>query len=220
MSLKSNITEELQRSPLAAISGAVGVVVAALSLVLAWVQYRVAPPSALSPAELNSPPADILLGNVFLVVAYFLAVTVATALLIRAVARKHDIAALFASIPLVALTNFTVILAIYLAPPRPLSPQLFASAHDLVLYASVAIYIAFCGRSILLDLATTGKKKNAEPGSEAQDGGPDGLAVLLIVLLLLAMWSWLVFAGQTRLTSTLLPEVTHLIEVKSSKSGT
>lgn len=220
MSLKSSIADEVKRSPVAAMSGAAGVVIAALSLGLAWIQYRSVPPFAPpATAATSPPPTDVFLGNVFLVVAYFLAVTIAASLLLHAIARKHDITALFASIPLVALTNFSAIFVIYLAPPRPLSPQLFVSAHDLVFYASAAIVIAFCGKAVLVEIASTGGTKTAESETKSSSSGGEGFGVLLIALILLAVWSWLVFAGQTRLTRTLLPEVTHPADVKPSKSG-
>jgi hypothetical protein len=213
MSLKINSSNELQRTPIATIATVVGVVIATLSLVLAWVQYRVGPPLTV-PSTTGAQLANMLLGNVFLVVAYFLAITVAAALLIRTIARKHDIAAFFTSIPLVALTNFSAILVIYLAPPRALNAQLFASAHDLVFYASAVIVIAFCGKAILIDIASNGNRKTSESKTETAGGGSDSFGILFGALIVLAVWSWLVFAGQTRLTRTLLPEVTHHIEVK------
>lgn len=216
MSLKSSISDEIRRSPLTAISGVAAVVVAALSLGLAWIQYRGATPNAPTTVAIGPPPVEFLVGNVFLLIAYFLAVTVAASLLLRVIARKHDITALFTSIPLVALTNFTVILLIYLAPPRPLSPQLFASAHDLVFYASAAIVIAFCGKAVLADLASTATSKKNESESKSSSSSNDGLGFFFMALILLAVWSWLVFAGQTRLTRTLLPEITHPAAVKPS----
>lgn len=221
MSLKSSIAEELQRAPVAAMSGAASAVLAAIGLLLALVQSKSGSPSTTSPAAsaASSPAPDFVLGNVFLVVAYFLAVTVAVAILLRIVARKHEVAAFFASMPLVALTNFSAILVIYLAPPRPLSTHLFASAHDLVFYASAAIVIAFCGRAVIADIARSTSEKTVSAESKSSDGAPDGAGVLLISLIVLALWSWLVFAGQTRLTQTLLPEVTHPVEVKAPKSG-
>ena len=220
MSLKSSIADELKRTPVAALSGAAGAAIAALSLLLAWIQYRSPPPPSSMPATgTGAPPTDLFLGNVFLVIAYFLAVTVATALLLRSVARKHDLAAFFGSIPLLALTNFSVILVMYLAPPRPLSPALFASAHDLVFYASAALVVAFCGKAVLMDIGNTGGKKDADQENTPTGKPPDGLGILLIALIVLALWSWLVFAGQTRLARTLLPEVAHPVEVKAPKSG-
>ena len=161
----------------------------------------------------NPLPADLAVGNVFLLISYFLAVTIAVAVILRVIARNHDITALFASIPLVALTNFTVILFMYLAPPRPMTRQLFTSAHDLVFYASAAIIVAICGKAVLADLASTVISKKSEPEKRSSN---DGMGLLFMALILLALWSWLVFAGQTRLTRTLLPEITHPVEVRSS----
>jgi hypothetical protein len=219
MSLRNSIADELKRTPVAAMSGAASAVIAALSLLLAWVQYRSASTQSGPPTAPNGvPPTELFLGNVFLALAYFLAVTVATALLIRSIARKHDLAALVGSIPLFALTNFSVILVIYLAPPRPLSPALFASAHDLVFYASAAIIVAFCGKAVVMDIGAVGGNKGAELENSSTGQKSDGLGILMIALLMLVMWSWLVFAGQTRLARTLLPEVAHPSEVKASKS--
>jgi hypothetical protein len=219
MSLKSSIEDELKRSPVAALSGAVGAVASALSLILAVVQYRAgSPPSAQFPDGISPLLSGIVLGNVFLVVAYFLGVTVTGAIVIRVVARKHEFAALFASIPLVALTNFSTILVMYLAPPRAMSTQVFTSAHDLVLYASAAIYISLCGYAVVRDIATSGAKKSDQTGTEVKGSGGDVLAALFFALVLLLLWGSLVLAGQTRLTRTLLPEITHPIEVKAPNS--
>src|ERR1043165_2590670 len=115
MSLKTSIYDEVRRSPLTTISGVAGVVVAALSLLVAWLQFRSASANAERPLGPGNPlPADLAVGNVFLLISYFLAVTIAVAVILRVIARNHDITALFASIPLVALTNFTVILFMYL----------------------------------------------------------------------------------------------------------
>lgn len=206
MSLRSSVTEELQRSPIAALSGALGAIIAAVSLMVALLQDQPTSRNSTSLGNGIGPvPDDIVLGNMFLVIAHFLAITIAVAIFLRLLARRHDIAALFASIPLVALSNFSTILAIYLAPPRALSRELFESAHDLIFYSSAAIVIAFCGAAVLRDMASTGTKGNdGGTGQESSAGG-----FIVFALLLLAIWSWLVFAGQTRLTRTLLPEITH-----------
>ena len=215
MSLKSSIAEEIKRTPVAAICGLAGVVIAALSLALAWSQGGNAAPSSSTIAAPASPMGEISLRNLALIVAYFISITVASALFLRAVARKHDVTAFFASIPLLALTNFTAILVIYLAPPRPISAQLFASAHDLVFYASATIVIAFCGKEVLANLASTPPKAKTE--TESTERGGDGMGILFAALIVLAVWSWLVFAGQTRLTRTLLPEITHPADAKPSQ---
>jgi hypothetical protein len=216
MSLKENISDELKRTPVAAISGAAAVVIAALSLALAWIQHSGTSSSAAQVAETLRSTAEFSLGNVFLILAYFLAITVSVSLLIRSIARTHDITALFASVPLIALTNFSVILLIYIAPPRVLSQRLFASAHDLVFYASAAIVIAFCGHAVLKDLASTNSSKEDKSDPKTSSSSSDAIGFLFAAFLLLAVWSWLVFAGQTRLTRTLLPDITHLPDKTSS----
>ena len=218
MSLRSSISEEFKRAPVATISGLASAVIAGLSFVLAWSQ------SGSSASVLGSGTGttgsyaeDFSLRNAALVVAYFISVTVAVALLLRAIARKHDFAAFVVSIPLLALANFSAILIIYLSPPRPYSAQLFASAHDLVFYASAAIVIAFCGREVLVSLASTYPKKKTN--EKPTDTGGDGVGILLMALIVLGVWSWLVFAGQTRLTRTLLPEITHPVDTKSASQS-
>lgn len=221
MQFMQSIKDEILRSPLAAISSVVGVVIAILSLCLAWFQFLIASaaPTASPSGFVATASGEVVLGNVLLVIAYFLAATIPAALLIRAVARRYDIAAFLASVPLAALVNFSVVLVIYLAPPRLLSNELFMSAHDLVLYASGAIYITFCGNAVLRNISIRSTSNGSDASSEAGGRG-DGLGVLFLALVLLVLWGWLVFGGQTRLTRTFLPEITHTAEIKSVKNGT
>ncbi|MFO1301376.1 MAG: hypothetical protein U1F17_13570 [Burkholderiaceae bacterium] len=220
MSLKDIVADELKRTPVAAISGAASVVVATVTLVIGWMQNKATTPaSPTGAAPAGSLSGELFTGNVFLLIAYFLAVTTAASLLLRMIARKHDITALFISVPLIALSNFSVLLLMYLAPPRPISAQLFASAHDLVFYASAAIVIVFCGRAVLADLISTATTKSTAADTESSSKGNEAVGFLLIALALLAFWSWLVFAGQKRLTQTLLPEVTHFVDTKAESKG-
>lgn len=220
MSLKSSISDEIRRSPIATITGGAGVLVAALSLLLAWIQYR----SNFSPATplsngINSTQGEIYLGNLLLIVGYFLAITISTAFLIRALAKKHDISALVASVPLAALTNFSTLLLIYLAPPRELSPQLFSSAHDLLFYASAAAYVAFCGMPVVRDLAAPSTPPSISDAENKKESS-DALVAFFIGFILLIIWCSLVSSGQKRLTQTLLPEVTHYTEIIPPKQPT
>lgn len=221
MTLKTRIGDELIRSPLAAISGLAGVVIAALSLLLAWVQYKGTGTAARQTGAIAAViPAsgDLALGNVFLDVGYFLAITIAAAIFLQAIGRKHNVTALFSSIPILALTNFSGVLIIYLAPPRPLNSELFASAHDLIFYASTSIVSAFSGKNVLIWMLDPGSTKTAEPQDKSKSDSPDG-GVLTVAILALVIWSWLIFAGQTRLTRTLLPAIAHPTDSKPVKSG-
>lgn len=220
MNLLNSASAEFQRSPITIVIGAIGVLVAALSLILAAVQYQATSiASTQAPNDLTTHPLEINLGNIFVIVSYFLSSTIVSALAIRIIAKKHDLVALFASVPLAALTNFSVILVVYLVPPRALTQQLFTSAHDLILYASAAVYISVCGAAVLRDMASA--KISPKDGEENKDNeNGEGLALLIFPLILLALWCWLVFAGQSRTTQILLPEITHYIGKEKSSSGT
>lgn len=209
MSLIDSAKAEFKRSPITVTSGAVGVLVAAMSLILAAVKHEPIPEAiGQAAAEVTTSALDVNVGNILVVVSYFLSSAIVSALIIRRVARKHDVVALFASVPLAALVNFSVILLLYLAPPRMATQQLFLSAHDLVLYASAAIYVSVCGVAVLRDLASPALSKNKEKESNGEGSG-DGVVLLVLPVILLLIWCWLVFAGQTRITQTFLPEVTH-----------
>ncbi|MDT4836828.1 hypothetical protein FQZ97_705420 [compost metagenome] len=213
MPFKRSITNELRRSPVSILLTTVGLAIAALGLALA---HRTNLPSELPPTITLQPPSnELIIGNILLAVSFFLAATVSGASLIRILAKKYDFAALIASIPLAALTNFFSILVIYLAPPRNITTQLFTSAHDIVFYASTSIYVAFCGMAVIRDLATpsTKKREESDPKSEHQES--NGLSALVVSLFLLLVWGSLVLSGQTHLTNTFLPEITHPLEQKN-----
>jgi hypothetical protein len=220
MNLRSSVAEEIQRTPIAAISAACGVVIAALGLALAWVQFRTVGQISVAPGAPAGPVStEINFANVFLVISYFLAASLSTSLLLRAIARRYDLAALFASIPMMALVNFSAILVVYLAPPRQVTAQLFASAQDLVFYGSASILIAVCGPAVLADIASVSRTKKPDDIEKKVDSSSDGLGILFLSILILLIWGWLVSAGQTRLTKTFLPEITHPVNSKPAKAG-
>ena len=162
---------------------------------------------------------ELALGNLLVAIAYFLSVTTSVSVFLKILGRKHEVPAFLISVPLVALSNFSTILVLYLAPPKPATRQLFTSAHDLVFYSAAAIVFAFCGLAVFRWFAEDAPKQSAT-SAEVNPKRTDGIAVLMIGALLLSIWGWLVFAGQTRLTQTLLPEITHPIEKQKSKSDT
>ncbi|SFU81295.1 hypothetical protein SAMN05216350_105309 [Polaromonas sp. YR568] len=216
-----NALDEFKRSPIAAASGAVGVLVGALSLLLAWIQFQTAQlGTSSSSGAVSSSVVDIKPANLLLVIAFFLATTIACASVVRLLGRKHELAALFVSVPLAALTNFATMLVIYLAPPRVLSQELFTSANDLALYASAAIFMSFCGQAVLVDIAAPSRplEKDGESGVEKKNS--DGIGVLFLGIILLIIWTSLVFAGQIRLSRTFLPEIAHPVDAKPNKPAT
>lgn len=211
MSLVSAAKEEIARSPVAAISGGVGVLIAGISLILAWIQFQTPSIAGVPIASAARLSLGINVSNLLLLVAYFVAITSTTAIILRAVARKHDLAAFFASIPMLAFTNFSTILVIYLAPPREFKQSTFTSAHDLVFYGAATIVITFCGKAVMRDIISPANKAPKEPSPDEKTESSQVLGGLLLVVIVMAVWGKLVYAGQVRLTETLLPEVTHPI---------
>ncbi len=212
MSIVKKIIEEIDRSPLATISTAIGVLIAALSFGLALTQPQTiaATSQNYQTASASTIPFDIR--NTLIVISYFISMTVAGAAGIKILSKKHDVTAFFLSIPLAAVTNFTTIIVLLACPPREVTQELFSSAHDLIIYACASIYITLCGHAVLKDFYATGKKSKNENNNESkseQSNDGDGLSSLVSALIFLVIWGWLIFSGQTRLTQTLLPEVTH-----------
>ena len=99
---------------------------------------------------------------------------------------------------------------------------MFVSAHDLVLYGSVAVMATICGRAVIIHLVVPDKKLPRKRGkvepSESDENG-DGLGYLVLTLFLIFAWGSMVSSGQARLTETLLPEMTHPIQAKASPGG-
>ncbi|KPM47244.1 hypothetical protein [Jiulongibacter sediminis] len=209
MSILNQAKEEFNRSPIATISSGVGVLIAGTSLFIAWFSFH-SESSATYPSVNNFiSEGGMNVRNLLLIVAYFLAITFLTARIIRFVARKHSLAAFFTSVIAISLTNFSTVLMIYLAPPRAFSQSTFTSAHDLIFYGSGIIVLIFCGKAVLIDLLRNDDK----------DKEPNIMGGLFMALILLFTWGGFVWSGQTKLTNTLLPEITHPIPINQSSSG-
>lgn len=220
MSLLSSAKEEFNRSPITAISSGVGVIIAGVSLLLAWIQFQVPSISSNSMESTIKHELGINVSNLLLIIAYFLAITITTVIILRAIAKRHDLAAFFGSIPVLALTNFSTILIIYLAPPREFNQSAFTSAHDLIFYGAAAITIAFCGKAVMADLISPTIKIPKENNQNDKVDDSPILGGFFFALIVMAVWGKLVFAGQVRLSTTLLPEITHPIKGSSSTSQT
>jgi hypothetical protein len=213
-----SISNEFKKSPMSALSGVVGIIVAPLSLMLAWLQFEDSSSKLTTLSTSDSvQEASINVGNTLLVMAFFISITVGSAIIIRMLSRKHDLAALFVSIPLASVANFLTMLTIYLTPPRPIDNNLFVSANDLALYASVTIYLVFCGKAILADLFSSSQQKTDD--SKGCDKEDDVKTVLVVALFILFVWSKLVFTGQELLSETFLPEIAHPTVVEPSKTN-
>jgi len=99
MSIVKKIIEEIDRSPVATISTAIGVLIATLSLGLALTQPQTI--TVTSPnyqaASSNTIPFDIR--NTLIVISYFISMTVAGATGIKILSKKHDVTAFFSFNP-------------------------------------------------------------------------------------------------------------------------
>jgi hypothetical protein len=209
MTLRKYASDEFRRAPISTTLTAIGIVIATVSLLMAWLQQPATPSPAISAPGTQAFHTN--LQNAFIPIAFFITATILSSFFIKKLAHTHDIAALFASVPIAALTNFLTVLLIYSSPTQEPSPSLFSSAHDLVLYASAAIYTSFFGMAVMRDIATPVQQANSEKTLKSDESSPDGLAAMVIAILLLAVWSSLVFSGQKKLTATFLPNITHYV---------
>ncbi len=210
MGLKQSIQEEYSRSPIATIAAVIGAAVGVITLMLSQIQFNSSHIASNSvPEVLSVTSSQNMVSNLFLAVAFFISIAFSGATLVRIVAAKHDIAALFLSVPLAALTNFFTILIIYLSPPRNIDTTLFASAHELTRYSIAVVYLIICAKAVLIDLTKTSTKKDSDDKS---DENSSALAAIVIALILLSVWSSAVSKGESLLVSTFLPEVTHVQE--------
>lgn len=210
MPIIKKIIEEIDRSPVATISTAIGVLIAALSLGVALTQPQTISAASPNYQAVSTSNINFDIRNTLIVISYFISMTVAGAAGIKALSKKYDVTAFFLSIPLAAITNFTTIIVLLACPPREVTQELFSSAHDLIIYACASIYITLCGHAVLKDFYSTGKKsKNESSSKNEQPNDGDGLSSLISAIIFLVIWGWLIFSGQTRLTQTLLPEITH-----------
>lgn len=213
MPLLSSAKEEIIRSPVATIFAGVGLIIAAASLLLAWIQFQTPSIVSSSIGSTANHGLGLNVTNLLLVIAYFLALTVTVVVMLRAIARKHDFAAFFGSIPVLALTNFSTILVLYLAPPREFNQSAFTSAHDLIFYGAAAIVIIFCGKAVMKDILSPVNKIPKDSSEKEKEEYSQILGGLFIVIVVMIVWGKLVFAGQVRLTTTLLPEITHPVQM-------
>jgi hypothetical protein len=197
----ANIKKEFLNSPVSTLSALVSTVIAGVALYIAWLQF---PSSSATQSNLTvnavSGSLDVNVGNILLVVAFFVSLTVFSAILTRYVGRWHGLGATFFSITLASITNFLTIVVIYLSPPRSLDNELFINANDLVLYSSMVFYLTFCGRAALKDIFAPDSDDNTDS---------NGQSALIFIIILVVIWCKCVFVGQELLSETFLPEVAH-----------
>lgn len=207
MTLKNHVAEEFRRNPLSVSSTVVGVIIAACGLLIAWLQFidRV-PASEFEPSSISTPPHELSLANILLVVSFFLAASFSTASIIRMIARTHAFPALVLSILGAILVIFASLLVLYLAPPKKMTPEAITAANDAVFYGTVVIFIAFNGLPVISNLAAPiSASENKQEGKDEKEvkeyiGGMIGMIIILLLI-----WSVCVGKGQEMLVRTFLP---------------
>lgn len=204
MSLKENVREELKRSPLAVFSTIATVVLAALALLVAWLQYAGEPSVAASNAVSPVPVGDLQLSNLLVVVSFFLAATFSAASVIRILERSHPFPAMVLSVPAAVGAGFCTLLVLKLVPPRALTPDLLGAGRDAVFWGTLFVFVAINGLSVIRGFihnsASQAPRVPVAATKSAGDNGADGGVSLVGVLFMLAVWGGLVSAGMTKLT--------------------
>lgn len=185
-----------------------GVIVAALALFVAWLQYASqATISAATSPVVAVQTNNLNLFNLSVVIAFFFAATFASSSLIRLLAHSHAFAAFALSIPTAVLSSFSSLVVLYLAPPKLMNAAIFATAIDAVFWGTLITYVALHGQSILQHLfeREPSKKSVSNEATSNNDSG-NGAAILISIGLLLLFWSGLVSAGVSKLATMFLSQ--------------
>ena len=180
-----NISKEFNKSPIMVTSGVTCTFVALLSLLIAWLQFQgISIKPSIIPNSKKLLEVNIDVGNALLVIAFFISFTTSAAIFIRSISRKHEFAAFFISVILASITNFLTILIIYLTPPRPLNQELFRSASELIIYASIFIYLVFCAQAVLKEfLSPPDKQEEDKPKSENDENSHLWGSLIIVIIL-------------------------------------
>ena len=194
MPMTESVKGEVLRSPITVVATVAGVVVSALSLLVAWLQYAGAP-AIVGNGPTQSNTSGLHISNLLLIVASFLGTSFSCASLIRLLARHHWFAALVLSVPVAVLSCFCTLIILHLAPPKPLTREGFQGACDAVFYGTVFVFVAITGLAVLKDLAH---------GGDSTSKGSDGIGAILIGAIVLMVWSTLVSTGTSKLVQIFL----------------
>lgn len=197
MPLTANAREEFARSPVTLVATVVGVLVSALALLVAWLQYA-GQPQATTMAQTDAVPTRLHLSNLLVVLAFFFAAAFSLASTVRLLARKHPFAALILSVPAGVLASFCTMVMLYLVPPRELGGDAMNAAKDIVLYGTAFVFIALNGLPVLQTLA-----EPKSPPTPDEKKGEVGVIFVGAGILLIA-WGNFVSAGLTKLTQIFL----------------
>ena len=194
MSLGESARSEFARSPITLGATVAGVLVSALALLVAWLQY------VGQPQGLPGPPAGVVqarlnVSNLLVVTAFFFAATFSLASAVRLLGRVHGFAAVVLSVPAAVLASFCTMVMLNLVPPRQLSDDAVSVARDLVFYGASFLFIALNGRSVVQTVADP----RGDGKSDMTVGG-----VLFGCGIAAVIWGSLVSAGLTKLVQVFL----------------
>jgi hypothetical protein len=196
-SVRRYAADEFKRAPIATLSILIGAIGGCLTFIMAGIT-----PLSESQILLQSSNANIdsvgtiEIKNIFMVLSFFLFSSFLGAGIVRVISKKHDIASILLSILIASTTNFLTILIIFLAPPRARSEQLFYAAHDNVFYASMIVYLTVCGTAVFRDIYQSAAPASKDRSLSIEKKESDSMGFIFLSVVLVAMWGWIVFAGQ------------------------
>ena len=205
MPLKERALDELKRGPITVTATVVGVLVAVVALLVAWLQYAGPPVIPAASTATHSVPSDFRLSNLLLVTSFFLASSLSLASLTHIFDRSHPFQAMVLSIPAAVLSAFFSLLVLQLAPVRPITEQAIETAMDTVFWATLFVFLAINGRSaakVVVESMPARKSDSADlkPSRESDEGG----GAIIALGLMLLIWGSLVSAGLSKMTQLFL----------------
>jgi len=189
----------LKRSPIAVLATLAGVIVSALALLVAWLQYA-GQPTIASPAVAAATVAKLHVSNLLVVAAFFFAATFSLASAVRFLARVHPFAALVLSVVAAVLSSFCTMAVLSLVPPKQLGSDAMDLAKDTVFYGTAFVFVALNGLPVLQSLAEPDYRKPPPPSGKNGEGG----AMLFVAFLVLIVWGSLVSTGLSKLVQLFL----------------
>jgi hypothetical protein len=196
MSVVGRVTDEIKRSPLAIALNAFMAVVGAASL---WIGGSEPGAPAVSAAR-AAAGADLDSAAIWLTIALFLSAASVSASMVRWLYRASRWAAVLISIPGAVLSLFLTAWGAHRFGIDVSEGARGTAFSNLIFYGNLIIYLAIAGGNPLLDFARSGH----QPVRDGREANMEVAATLLMLLIVIAAWSWSVAAGQTAATRAFL----------------
>ena len=200
MPLKERALDELKRGPITVTATVVGVLVAVVALLVAWLQYAGPPVFPVASTATHSVPSDFRLSNLLLVTSFFLASSLSLASLTHIFDRSHPFQAMVLSIPAAVLSAFFSLLVLQLAPVRPLTEQAIETDKDTVLWATIFVFLAINGRSAAKGVLESMPARKSDSANLKPSRDDEGGGAIIALGLMLVIWGSLVSAGLSKMT--------------------